>query len=554
MSTTERDIADEVDGSQDFAAAHPAVRSPGTRLWSSIRDRPFLTALLVAAVAVMAVLALEALGSSSEATVQVTRTAVAGRGVVQSTVSGSGTITSAGQYDLGFKASGTVTSVDVKQGQHVVRGQLIASIDPRSSEVALEQAKATLKSAEAGLAALEENDGESTSGQTSSASGASASTAAVKQAARAHVASGSQGAEGEGHTSTTPTTTTGGKGQGGGSTKKGSRSKGTSKSPASSSGSKSSNSESTSSTQTESKKTTTTQSAATREANLAAARASVHNDELAVRAAQEALANTKLLAPETGTVVTLTGSVGETVSATGSSRASTSSSSSSTSTGSGASSTSAAAGASSTGSSSSGAGGSSSSSFAVISNLEELQMVVAVSESEINSVHVGQIATVTVEALEGKKVAAHVAQVSELPASSSSAVSYDVTFALDQVPADVRIGMSASASVVVKQAEGVNVASSAIKGDAVTVLRGGSQVSVPVTTGLVGDSTTIVASGLKAGETVVLPTTAASRSTSGTSSRRSSFFGSGLSRSGASGGGFAGAGGGGFAAGGGGPP
>ena len=179
-------------------------------------------------------------------------------------------------------------------------------------------------------------------------------------------------------------------------------------------------------------------------------------------------------------------------------------------------------------------------------------MVVPVSESEINSVHAGQIASVTIEAVEGKKAAAYVSQVSDLPASSSSssAVTYDVTFLLENPPAGVRIGMSATADVVVKQAEGVNVATSAIKNDTVTVKQNGSQVTRVVTTGLAGDSTTIVTSGLKPGEVVVLPTNSTS------SSKTSSLFSSLRSRlsgaSGASGaGGFSG---GGFAGGGGGPP
>jgi HlyD family secretion protein len=68
----------------------------------------------------------------------------------------------------------------------------------------------------------------------------------------------------------------------------------------------------------------------------------------------------------------------------------------------------------------------------VLSDLEAMQLVVALSESEIGNVHVGQIATLTIEALNGRKVAAHVTQVAQTPTSTSGAVSYDVTFKLDQ--------------------------------------------------------------------------------------------------------------------------
>ena len=145
-----------------------------------------------------------------------------------------------------------------------------------------------------------------------------------------------------------------------------------------------------------------------------------------------------------------------------------------------------------------------------------MQLVVALSESEIGNVKVGQIATVTVEALEGRKLAAHVSEVALLSTSSSGAVSYDVTFQLDQLASGLKLGMSATAEVVVKQAEGINVPTSAISGGSVTVERGGKQVRQRVVTGLAGNTSTIVLSGLKAGETVVLP--AASTSTSSATS------------------------------------
>ena len=152
-----------------------------------------------------------------------------------------------------------------------------------------------------------------------------------------------------------------------------------------------------------------------------------------------------------------------------------------------------------------------------------MQLVVPLSESEIGSVKVGQIATVTIEALNGRKVAAHVVSIDQLPTSSSGVVSYDVTFQLDQGASGLKAGMSATAEVVVKQAEGVNVPTSAISGGAVTVVRGGKHVTPAVTTGLAGNSATIILSGLNAGEEVVLPTatsTPAGASTPGAPSAR----------------------------------
>jgi len=165
------------------------------------------------------------------------------------------------------------------------------------------------------------------------------------------------------------------------------------------------------------------------------------------------------------------------------------------------------------------------------------QVVVPLSESEIGNVHVGQIATVTVEALEGRKFAAQVASLAVLSTSSSGAVSYDVTFQLEQTASGMKPGMSATAEVVVKQAEGLNIPTSAITARSVTVERGGKQVSQAVTAGLAGNSSTIILSGLKAGETVLLPATSSTTSGASLTSRLAGRAGGGLGGLGGLGGG-----------------
>jgi multidrug efflux pump subunit AcrA (membrane-fusion protein) len=508
--------------------------SEATGLAARFRRQPVLNSVLLALCVVAIVLAVSAIGPSTQSSGASTRTTTAKQGVVQSTVSGSGNIQSSSQLDLGFKTSGTVTHIDVKEGQQVVQGQLLGTLDAKSTEASLQQAEATLKSAEASLAQLEEDEGESTGGSTNGGTG---STSAVSYTTYS-TATTTTPSESQAPTTSTGTATTPAP-----STHK------SSKPAASSSGGSGSSSGSGTGSQSTGS-STTQQSAATREANLASARATVKSDQVSVESAEKAVQNTKLYAPQDGTIVSLSGEVGETVSATGTSKASASTPSSS-STGSGATGASTAGASSSSQTSASGSGGSSSS-FAVLSDLESMQLVVGLSESEIGQVHTGQIATVTIEALSGRKVAAHVAKVAQLATSSSGAASYDVTFQLDQQTPGLKIGMSATAEVVVKQAEGVNVTTSAIKGGSVTVIRGGKQVTQPVTTGLAGDSTTIVLSGLKAGEKVLLPSVSSTGSSSSSSS--SSRLGR-SSRGGFSGGGFAG---GGFAAGGGlpsgGPP
>jgi multidrug efflux pump subunit AcrA (membrane-fusion protein) len=430
------------------------------------------------------VLAILVVGPASGSSSTVTRTATAAEGVVQSTVSGSGNLQAANQLDLGFKTSGVVSEIYVSQGQHVTEGQLLAELNPKSAEVTLEQSRATLQAARASLAQLEEDEGETSSGSTGSSKAATASKTATEHK--------------------------------------------------------------------EAEPSKPTESQATREANISSARAAVQSDKLSVEGDEQVLADTKLYAPKTGTIVSLTGEVGESVSAQGTTKASSASSSSgSGSSGSGASTpgasssgrSSATGSSSATGGSSGSSGtGSSSSAFAVLSDLSSMQLVAPLSESEIGNVKVGQTATVTVEALNGTKLAAHVAEVAILSTSNSGVVSYDVTFELDQMAAGLKPGMSATAEVVVKQAEGVNVPTSAISAGSVTVLHGSTRERRRVVTGLAGDSSMIVLSGLHAGEKVLLPSaTGTSTGTSGLSSRLGRALGGG--GLGGGGGGFAGSGG-----------
>jgi multidrug resistance efflux pump len=539
----------------------------------------YLLGLLCVGAIVAAILLV---GPASGSTTAVTRTAKAAEGVVQSTVSGSGNLQPASQLNLGFKTSGTVTKIYVGQGEYVTEGKLIAELNPQSAEVTLEQSKAALLSAEANLAKEEETDGEGSTGSGSSGAGGGA-TAAVAHTSSSTVATvaattSTAPATAESSTTTTPTPTTPSGGSphtgapdtsttpstatspatstnpsttstetkhAGGSSKTSSPESERSESRSSGSSSKSSESSSSSSK--------ATVSAATREANLASARAAVKSDQLTVQSDEEAVGATKLYAPQSGTIVSLSGQVGEVVSGGGTTKASSSSSSSSSSgsnssaTGSSAATDRSAGGASSSSSSGSGSSSSSSSAFAVLSDLSSMQLVVALSESEIGNVKVGQIATVTVEALESRKLAAHVSEVATLSTSSSGVVSYDVTFQLDQMEAGLKPGMSATAEVVVKQAEGVNVPSTAISADSVTVLRGGKDVRQRVVTGLAGNTSTIVLSGLKTGETVVLPAATSTSSSTSLTSRLSRLAGGGggLGGGAVGGGGFAGGGGGG---------
>lgn len=329
------------------------------------------------------------------------------RGVVQSTVSGSGNLEPATEVDLSFGTSGTVTAVYVEAGEDVVEGQVLARLDQRSARVALAQAKADYQAAE----------------DTTSGAGSGMSTAEA-------------------------------------------------------------------------------------EANLESAR-------LAVEEAEQALADTVLRAPANGTVAEVNGAVGDTTSGGSTQSTSSSDSSSDTATGGmgglggGSSDTS-----TSSGSSTSGSG------YVTLVDLDRLNLEVAFSESDIGKLEVGQAATVSVNALPDVKLAAKVTAIGVLSESSGSVVEYPVTVTLKQMDDRLKTGMTASADVVVEQVDGaISVPSQAISpgpgGSTVTVDQDGGQQTRRVTTGLEGDSSTQIMSGLDPGDKVVIQTSSATGGTGG---------------------------------------
>ena len=137
--------------------------------------------------------------------------------------------------------------------------------------------------------------------------------------------------------------------------------------------------------------------------------------------------------------------------------------------------------------------------------------------------------------------------ISPVGTASNSVVSYSATLTLDQHDSSVKPGMSASAAVIVGQAQGITVPNAAVSGTGslatVTVMRNGKPTQQQVAVGLRGDSRTQIVSGLSAGEQVVIKTTlpALGSATTSTTASNGTLGGSGT-RPGGFGGGGAGGG------------
>jgi multidrug efflux pump subunit AcrA (membrane-fusion protein) len=103
---------------------------------------------------------------------------------------------------------------------------------------------------------------------------------------------------------------------------------------------------------------------------------------------------------------------------------------------------------------------------------------------------------------------------------TSSVVTYGATITLTKPPAALRLGQTGTVTVTTaNKANVLYVSTTAITttgvGKSVTVQSGKSTRTVTITTGVAGDSTTQVTSGLTAGQTVVLPTTTTTSTTNG---------------------------------------
>jgi HlyD family secretion protein len=153
----------------------------------------------------------------------------------------------------------------------------------------------------------------------------------------------------------------------------------------------------------------------------------------------------------------------------------------------------------------------------------ELDVTADFAESDIVNLAVGQNATVTVSAT-GDQVPGTVTEIEPVAATSgnSSVVSYAVTVALQDPPAKLLPGMSSQVAVTITEADNVvAVPAIALVGGngnySVRLLNSDGSVTVqPVQVGLITSSLAEIKSGVSAGDEVVTGTASSLNSTSGT--------------------------------------
>jgi HlyD family secretion protein len=533
------------------------------------KKRTLLTSACLAAV-IIAVgwVAVDTIYGSASAK-SATRTTTVQMGTVQSTVTATGNVSPASALSVNFQTSGTVTEIDVKAGDPVKAGQTLAKIDDAQTQAALSSAQASLTSAQANLtnvqqpltaAAAAQNAAALQSGQQAVAT-AQAGVGSAQQSAALNAvgyqntvnqAQAQQNRDTNQFTNdqancVTPTTSASGSGGGQSCTTQlaadqsaiakdrdsvtnANQQQATGQLKDQQSIQQAQNSLISAEDNLASTVASNNAKASATPASVAQAQAQVITAQAGVVTAQKNEAATTLTAPSDGTVATLSGIVGQTVSGGGTSASSTSS------------------GGAATGAS---ASSSSSSAFITLDNVSALEVVAGFAEADASKVQVGQAATISLNALPNQTLDGQVSRVDVTSTVVSNVVTYNVTITLANPPTGVKPGMTASVAVVVSQRDNVlnlPTADISTRGGAssVTLLRSGKQIVQTVTTGLVGDQTTEIISGVSQGDTVVTPTVSITGTGTGTGATRTGTGTGGI------GGGGAGAGGGGFLGGGGG--
>ncbi len=120
-----------------------------------------LVLLGVAAVAV-GFLAVSEVGTPSSSARTETEAATAADGVVETTVSGTGNVAAGTDDHVNFATSGTLEHVYVHEGEQVTKGQVLATLDPTSARLTVDEAKETLTAAQDTRSGAEDTSSSST--------------------------------------------------------------------------------------------------------------------------------------------------------------------------------------------------------------------------------------------------------------------------------------------------------------------------------------------------------------------------------------------------------
>jgi HlyD family secretion protein len=146
-----------------------------------------------------------------------------------------------------------------------------------------------------------------------------------------------------------------------------------------------------------------------------------------------------------------------------------------------------------------------------IDNLSNLVVDVQVTEVDINGIQDGQPATLTLDAVPNKTFNGSVIKTNMSGTSSSNSVNFTVTIQITDADASIKPGMAANVTIITNQVADVllvpstSIFTSTDGQQFVYLIQNGTPTPVNVTTGASSDSATqITSSGLNEGDTIVL--------------------------------------------------
>ncbi len=142
-------------------------------------------------------------------------------------------------------------------------------------------------------------------------------------------------------------------------------------------------------------------------------------------------------------------------------------------------------------------------------------------EVDISKIKAGQKANLTFDAIDGLTIVGQVAQIDVLGTVTQGVVNYNVTIAFDAQNSQVKPGMSVSANVITDVKQDVLTApNSAVKQQGnisyVEIMTNGVPEQKQVEIGLSNDTDTEIVSGIQEGETIITQTISSSTTTSST--------------------------------------
>ena len=146
-----------------------------------------------------------------------------------------------------------------------------------------------------------------------------------------------------------------------------------------------------------------------------------------------------------------------------------------------------------------------------IADLSEMQIEADVDETDIGKVKIGQNVSFTIDTYSGKTFTGTVTKISNQSTTTNNVIYYTVYVAVDSTDYDLKPDMTARLVINTDERHDVlylpNEAIKTVNGQAtVQVMEKGKQVTKNITTGLSGEMSTEIVSGLEDGDEVVLPT------------------------------------------------